>query len=64
MPEAMTPNFMIQKLVLFTEVRETDVSVICFTGLQDIGWILGWGRSTGTSSGPVTSELRPLPFSW
>lgn len=64
MPQAMTPSFMIQTLALFTEVWETDISVICFTGLQDIGWILGRGRSTGTRSGPVTSEPHPLPFSW
>lgn len=62
MPEAI-PNFTIQKPVLFTEVRETDVSVICLRGLQDVEQILGAGGALGTSSGPVMGEPDSLPSS-
>ena len=57
------PNFVIQKHVLFTEVKETEVSVICLRGLQYVEQVLAAGGTLGRSSGPMMDELRSLPSS-
>lgn len=56
------PSFMIQKLALFTAVREIYVSAVCLRDLQVLGGSWEKGGALETSLGPVTDEPHCLPF--
>lgn len=53
---------MIQKLALFTAVREIYVSAVCLRDLQVLGGSWEKGGALETSLGPVTDEPHSLPF--